>query len=103
MILYAIQQISTLKMIPAGGKHLGGHTKQEPKNSRPPRTFITLQSAKRALACYIAGRWNNTGHYDYFGEYEDYGPEPSKGTKRDRLDFRIIILNCRVTLIKESK
>lgn len=98
MKLYAIQQISTLLLVPAGGKHLRGHTHQEPCADRPPRIFASQSTAKRALKSYAQGRWVD-GYSNTMDGPEYDGPEPKKGTARDARDFRLVILDCKLRSI----
>lgn len=96
LVFYAIQNIPTLMFVPAGGKQLGGHTKQEPTFERPPRIFLNLLTARAALRAYLSGKWYEHHSVNYFGEYDSDGPEPKKGTQRDKNDFRIVTLQCKV-------
>jgi len=89
MTFFVIQQVSTGLFLPAGGKHLKGHTAQKPTNDRPPRLFKSEINAKRALHCYIQGRWKESYTTSYDGEPDYSGPEPDWKTKRDIQDFKV--------------
>ena len=97
MKLWAIKQISTGLFLPAGGKGLGGHTKQEPCSDRAPRIFTLERVAASAMRAYVAGQWREwNGINSYSGEWEYDGPEPARGTQRDKDDFTVVPITLKV-------
>lgn len=93
----AIRHIPTGYLVPAGGKGLGGHTKQSPSPTRPPRLSETRASAKRALSAYLKGEWKDfyrsTGEW---GEPEWDGTGPARGTERKAADFDTVLVELKV-------
>lgn len=87
---YVIQHVPTGWFLPAGGKGLGGHTKQQPSDTRPPRLFATETAVRAAYVAYVAGEWRETFSTDFdSGHRESDGPSPKRGTQRKAADYKI--------------
>lgn len=94
---YVIRQKATGFLLPAGGKGLGGHTKQEPSGVLPPRLFEKEKFAKAALKCWLAGRWFDSYSKDWETGYSECdGPEPRKVETRIPGDMEVVPCELRM-------
>lgn len=89
MRFFVIKHLPTGGYLPAGGKHLGGHTNQGPSTTRPPRLFTKASSASKALGAYTKGKWTESGSWGEYG-WEPGGPEPAPKTARNANEFRVV-------------
>ena len=88
---YAIQQVSTGLFLPAGGKGLGGHTRQVPTDTRPPRLFMKRRYAVRAMQMWCEGQYYERSYASYFGESDvEFGVTKVAG--RSLADMQVVAL-----------
>ena len=97
MKFYAIRHIPSGDFVPAGGKGAGGHTKQPPSPTRPPRLFETLGAARKALTAYLKGQWEEVVGVSQTpdADIEIYA-EPQKGTARNPSDWEIVPIELKI-------
>ena len=96
--VWAIRQKSTGYYMPmerSGRGNGRGFSHDIPIPDAVPRIFITARRAKRALAAWIQGEWEDAFYIDRWGEQEYGGPCPTKVQGRDLNDMEIVEMSLR--------